>query len=45
MALSKVPPYFRPKLGFLNEALYNTGIMEAFESNLGFRLRKSKIKI
>lgn len=45
MALSKVLLHFLPKLGFLNEALYNTGVMEAFESNLGFRLRNSKIKI
>lgn len=45
MALSKILLHFLPKLGFLNEALYNKGIMEAFESNFGFRLRNSKIKI
>lgn len=44
MALSKIL-HFLPKLGFLNEALYNKGIMEAFESNFRFRLRNSKIKI
>lgn len=42
MALSKVLLQF---LGFLNEALYNTGVMDAFESNFGFRLRNKKIKI
>lgn len=45
MAQSNVLLYFHPKGGFLNEALYNIGVIEAFESNLGFRSKKSKIKI